>query len=114
MIQPIRRMKIGMTWMPTEIGIQSRAREMYGFRLVSERVGILMGPAIGPTIPPSATPGFQAIPGAGSLTIAAPGGTPLSVGAGFRGDAAATGLPWWWCETILRGGTCLYVRPVRP
>src|SRR5580658_537601 len=98
MIQPIRRTKTGMTWMPTEIGTQSRAREMYGFRRVSERVGILMGPAIGPTIRPSATPGFQAIPGAGSLTIAAPGVITPSVGAGLRVVAAATGLPWLWCE----------------
>src|ERR1700722_12517487 len=111
--QPIRRMKTGMTWMQTEIGIQSRAKAMYGFPPALERVGIRMGPAIGPTIRPLATPGFQAIPGAGSLTIAARGVTTPSVGAGLRVVAAATGLRWLWCETILQGGTCRYGPPVR-
>ena len=51
--------------------------------------------------------------GAGSLTIAARGVTTPSVGAGLRVVAAATGLLWLWCETILQGGTCRYGPPVR-
>ena len=92
MTQPIRITKTGMIWTLTVTGIPSREPAMYGFPPASVRVGIRMDPATGPFIPPSATPGFQAIPGAGCPTTAVPGVIIPSAGDGLQAVAAVSGI----------------------
>ena len=96
--------------MPTATGIRMRARSNVWVPAGAWcRVGPLRGPATGPTTPPSATPGFRAIHGAGSLTIAAFGATTPSVGDGLR-----VAVEGWRPVIVVRNDPPGWRMPVRP